>query len=350
MISLAILLPVVNHQATQIFLNTKNEQMDREFAAVLELAQGSINSPSLLAYWEAFPEETETLMTDEEQKAIQDHDTMWSFISQSEETVLFSSLGDAEKRYAAHILYMSLSEGLSYIMHLEGYDRVALVDIREENLGRIICSDAVEGAGEQRTLTDRAALDLAGRSVAQRLRESDTGTVYDLVTGEDGTQWYIGLKPLTITEKPEFAVAVFHRFSTFRRDLDRQLTVMGIRAAAVFLLAVCGLQLWLNRQVVRPVSLLQKTVRKYAETKEAEGVVRSLSVIRSQNELGALSRDFSALAEEMDRYYRENIQYVPRSGSASKRKWIWRPGFRLPTCRRSSRPSRTERNSIFSRP
>ena len=51
-----------------------------------------------------------------------------------------------------------------------------------------------------------------------------------------------------------------------------------------------------------PLKEVQKNIRLYHDTKDSDTVVKNLARMRSQNEIGRLSEDVSALAEEMDDY------------------------------------------------
>ena len=57
--------------------------------------------------------------------------------------------------------------------------------------------------------------------------------------------------------------------------------------------------------VPRPLSMVQKYVSEYAETKDAAVLTAELSTIGSNNEIGAFADQFSALALEMERYTKE---------------------------------------------
>ena len=51
-----------------------------------------------------------------------------------------------------------------------------------------------------------------------------------------------------------------------------------------------------------PLKEVQKNIRLFHSTKDSAPVVRNLARVRPHNEIGALSEDVSALAEEMDDY------------------------------------------------
>ena len=54
--------------------------------------------------------------------------------------------------------------------------------------------------------------------------------------------------------------------------------------------------------VLRPLRIIQKTIRMYKETKDSDAAEKSLSGLRSRNELSQLSADVADLAKEIDDY------------------------------------------------
>ncbi|MBQ6551685.1 MAG: serine/threonine-protein phosphatase [Lachnospiraceae bacterium] len=83
----------------------------------------------------------------------------------------------------------------------------------------------------------------------------------------------------------------------------RMATMESTIAAAISMILLSVAVLFaLYNLVLKPLSSVQKSIRKYTEIKDSETVIDELSFVRSQNEIGGLAKDVMSLAGEMEEY------------------------------------------------
>ena len=95
-----------------------------------------------------------------------------------------------------------------------------------------------------------------------------------------------------------FAAESVYNDMLFTDHIKHDVIIMMVVILALILLCLFFI-------VPRPLSKVKKCVSKYAETKDASALTEELSTIRSRNEIGAFADQFSALAQEMERYTKE---------------------------------------------
>ena len=78
----------------------------------------------------------------------------------------------------------------------------------------------------------------------------------------------------------------------------------SFRTMALFyiLIGISIVMIVLYFMVIRPISLIGKTITEYEKNKDADAVVREMSAIKTDNEIGGFAGEFASLAVEMDRY------------------------------------------------
>ena len=83
-------------------------------------------------------------------------------------------------------------------------------------------------------------------------------------------------------------------------DIHKQ-TVSGTAAAVlgqILLSIICLMLIWFA--VLRPLKDVQKSIRKYKEQRDSAAVRKSLSQVRSRNEIGQLAEDVADMTREID--------------------------------------------------
>lgn len=73
-------------------------------------------------------------------------------------------------------------------------------------------------------------------------------------------------------------------------------------------ISVAIVLLLLYFMIVRPLSVMGQSVKKYQKDKNPEAVEADMALIKGRNEIGDFAREFSSLAVEMDRYTKEVAQ------------------------------------------
>lgn len=112
--------------------------------------------------------------------------------------------------------------------------------------------------------------------------------------------------------KPYTGEATAEVFGIFTAELvykDMRYTD-SIRNGVIVMMAVVFILilLFLYFIVPRPLSKLKKCVLEYSKSKDTDKLVKELSAIHSQNEIGAFADQFSDLAQEMERHTKEMEQ------------------------------------------
>ncbi len=83
-----------------------------------------------------------------------------------------------------------------------------------------------------------------------------------------------------------------------------------LRAMGYMVVMAAVIMIVLFAMILRPVSVISKTIKKYEKNKDPEEVERDLSAIREYNEIGAFAKEFSNLAWEMDRHTAQLVSYA----------------------------------------
>ncbi len=104
-----------------------------------------------------------------------------------------------------------------------------------------------------------------------------------------------------INGKPSFIGLTFN-LSDIRHEVEkstRNATMWAIVAELILLMACLNMVYF---RVIRPLKKVQTGIRTYRDQKDTEMVQKTLSQIRSRNEIGDLSEDVLSLTREIDEY------------------------------------------------
>ncbi len=77
---------------------------------------------------------------------------------------------------------------------------------------------------------------------------------------------------------------------------------MRFRTIVYLSVAVLGILLMLYVMILRPLSVISSSIKKYEDTKDSDMVAGEMARIRFSNEIGAFANEFALLTKEMDRY------------------------------------------------
>ncbi|MCR5624447.1 MAG: HD-GYP domain-containing protein [Lachnospiraceae bacterium] len=107
------------------------------------------------------------------------------------------------------------------------------------------------------------------------------------------------------TKDPKYALCISYNWSDFRAGLVNKILLTIV--VNIFVMIICGglLLFLLYRIAIKPVKVMQKSVREYEKTKESKSIVEDLMAINSRNEFEWLANDIMDLSIEMDSHIKE---------------------------------------------
>ena len=291
---------------SSIFLNAKNEMIDRDLLRVKKLVEDIQLLPSLIDYWKDHTEDIKRDLTQEEYQAGYKVYEDTGFEPTKE---YFDASDDASKLVIAQDNYSYLSVNLNEEQYKFNYTDIYLVDISEENCGYVICHGNGDVIIDRSSLGEQMKIDISGHRALQKIRSGQYNkTEYEIIDNVNGDSYYVGYAPIEINGIPKYAVCILYDWSTFRTVLTENLTVMLIVGLTVMAAAGCLLLHYLYRTAIKPVTAIQATVREYIDSKDSVAVAENMDRITQSNEFGALAGDISKLAKEIDRYTKENVK------------------------------------------
>jgi len=293
--------------STTMYLNAKNEMIDRDLLRVRAFVEKVPGISSLLEYWRNNPYDTIREMTEEEQSKGYEIYSGEDWYGMTDET--FARLNDYQKLAMAHDYYNYFAGGFDSEQHDFGYEAIYCIDISPENVGFIYAKGDGEYTFKYDSLGKTLDMDISGQHAVQKiLSGTNKTTEYEVVEYYNGNSVYIGYTPVTVNGKVECAVCIFYDWSEFQRSMSKNLTVMTLIGMAVMILAFSALLHYLYLIAVKPVTQIQSNVREYRGNKDSRRITENMKHIRSENEFGVLADDISELAEEMERFTAENIR------------------------------------------
>ena len=305
MLIVAVLGTVIYVGSTAMYLNAKNEMIDRDLIrnrdSVLDLSAVSV----LLDYWREHPENIRREITGEEREA---GGNVYAIEEEITDEV-FDKLSDAEKLVLASDSYLITAAGFDYESYEFNYDGIYLVDISEENCGYIYIRGDKDFVERSYSLGDRLDFDISRHHAVQKMRSGNyKQTEYEIVDDPGSDSYYIGYAPVAVNGEVKCAVCIIYDWTRFKKGLFENLTVMAVIGIGIMLAAVALLMHFLHITAIRPLMTIQRGVRGYIADKDSGKVEERMSGITSNNEFGDLADDISQLAREIDRYTDENIQ------------------------------------------
>ena len=297
---------VVYTGTSTLFLNAKNEMIDRDLLRVKKLVEDIPMFSTLAEYWIAHPEDMKRELSEEEYN---DGSSAYTITGVTPSKEDFESLRDIEKTLIAHDFYNYLSSCFNEEQFQFKYNSIYLTDISYENCGYVITRGNGNVLIDRSTLGSKMEVDITGHKAVMKMRSGMYNpTEYEIVDNMAGNSYYIGYAPIETGGEVKFAVCIFYDWGSFKKTLTDNLIIMLIIGMIVMAAAGCLMLHYLYRTAVNPVTLIQKTVRTYIDNKDSSAVSVSMSRITENNEFGVLASDISQLAEEIDRYTKENVK------------------------------------------
>ena len=130
--------------------------------------------------------------------------------------------------------------------------------------------------------------------------------VEHIVVDEKGRDFLYAAWPLILEGKVKCIVGVMYPWAETKKDLTSRLYKSCERSLVYLILSEIILLIILNVMLIRPIKKLQTEIREYSKDKDSCNVEAGLVKInKRKDEIGSLSRDFTDLTNELDRYVGE---------------------------------------------
>ena len=316
---LLIIETAISHSSTRLFIEAKEELLSLDLQAMSEDVYLRQCTPALTDYCMEHMDKVSTdVVLDEDFREAYKRfmpgllerygAKNFNYLNPSD----FPDFSPEEQAVYAHLWYYSLIDEINSLQEYYGFSGIAVLDVSGSRFGSIFCLGTTETGLDRQTLENIIAEEnkrngTLDKTAKAEQAEAAFGMAY---CGKKG-DWFVGYYPLlSMTESSRYAVCIVGDLNEFNRSLSAQLIrilLFGFVVIAVF----AWLLIWfLNRKTVRPVTQLQKSVRRYTDDKDAGQIVADMEKVRLGNEIGILAGDISHLAEEMERYTRENMDLV----------------------------------------
>ena len=297
--------------STTMYLNAKNEIIDRDLLRVRDSLEKTPILSAFLDYWRENSYDINREATEEEANEV------WQYYNNGNEWIewmkiteeQFRDLEGPVKISVAKDYYSYFAGVLNWEQHDFGYDAIYCIDISPENAGFIYAKGNGDEPYTYKTLGGVLDMDISKQRAVQKiLSGTNKTTEYEVVEKYNGKSIYIGYIPITANGKVECALCIFYDWSAFQKSMNENLAVMTLIGSAVMIIAFIALLHYLYVIALKPVTQIQTNVREYRENKDSIRITENMKHIRSENEFGVLADDISELAEEMERFTEENIR------------------------------------------
>ena len=206
------------------------------------------------------------------------------------------------RNYAVKEIYLSLSLSFQQIYEENDYSIVFLMDATEENMGKMIfdyCDDH-SGLALDHEITFKIDEHPALRSA---IENNSTDVIFERTEDfpHEGV-YYVAYKPILEDGKVRAVMGIGYNWFDFLYDVLTFLfgltLILYLGLLAVFVVHY----LLLYFRAIRPVDIMQKSVRDYTVSKDGDSLVSKMDSIQSTNEIGQLSEDISDMAREIGKY------------------------------------------------
>ena len=302
----------VYKQNTEVFIQEKNRFMETDMETLKEYIPIAHDVPECL--WdtiEKYPKEVEEAMTDEDFKYIAD---LLSYDDGQDIEVVYKKFcekivneTDENKIKAAKLVYYSMKSVDMYREFMLEYSRICYIDVRPEKMWEFFCDNIKKS---KKIEIPEKTINFDIRDITNQLIYGGKDIVYDYIGFEDNVrnnEYYSAYSIMYDGDKPICLVCMMYDLTKDIRTLNSRLKSL-IAFGAVFLLLIgFTLMIFLYITTLNPLLKIKESVAGYINDKDTSLVTRSMSKIKSRNEIGVLADDIARLAVEMDNYTRENI-------------------------------------------
>ncbi len=302
----------VYKQNTEVFIQEKNRFMETDMETLKKYIPIAYSVPECL--WdtiEKYPKEVEDTMTDEDFKYIAD---LLSYDDEQDIEVIYKEFcekivneSDENKIKAAKPIYHSMKSVDMYGEFMLEYSRICYIDVRPEKMWEFFCDNIKKS---KKIEIPEKTINFDIRNITNQLIYGGKDIVYEYIGIEDDVQnneYYAAYSIMYDGDKPICLVCMMYDLTQDIRTLNSRLKSL-IALGTVFLLLIgFTLMIFLYITTLNPLLKIKESVAGYINDKDTSLVTRSMSKIKSRNEIGVLADDIARLAVEIDNYTKENI-------------------------------------------
>ena len=291
------------------FLTSQNDLMTER----LNLAYDSIFYDSediqpinawFLDYLEENAEICAGPVTEEEQKAFEAHESdngWWSleWLEQMPEEV---------QTFCAKTTLDDMQSSMSFIDEYINVSELIIMDVNAPHEGFIFCAHKRTDDGHsfadtiQYSLSDLPALKSLLTNPSDRI-------VFDKTRDFPMKgSYYVAYKPVFHNGKIRAVMILPYSWGGLRQALTGILFKAFMTGVGGLIVSLLILLFLLYRKAIAPVKQIQNGIQDYIRTKDSAVADKSLGNIKERNEIGKLSKDLSAMVQEIDHYTEENIR------------------------------------------
>ncbi|MCR4845659.1 MAG: serine/threonine-protein phosphatase [Eubacterium sp.] len=220
----------------------------------------------------------------------------------------FQNLSDDDKTYFCAFLYYHYSEIFEREIKENAFDysHAFLMDISEKNRGFVFYN--IEGNKlDENTLGRKWDYDLNKHPAAKKIIEGEDVAFENWKDPTDNVNYYVGY--IALDDEHEWVLCLSYDWSYMRsRIFNNTLILVAVLIVTSLLFQCFVILFFLRKKVLLPLTDVETGLRDYMENKASDEVVRKMSEVKSENEIGVLANDISQLAIEIDDYMNENIK------------------------------------------
>ena len=233
---------------------------------------------------------------------------------------------DEEKLSFANATYEGLRYNMDYDNNDFGYGTTYIMTIKDDTGFVFYQASDYEsidafvkyGSNPQKEglkLGDTIDIDIDNHPALEKIVSGKSDkTEFEIFEGKinnlDYNSHYTAYRPVMFRGRLQAVLVIDYNWDEFRKELIGNIEIM-VSLMLAGLVIFCGvIILRLNRVAVMPLSRLQNAVNEYSKTKDSEKVKKSISLIRSKNEIGRLADEISAMTAEIENYMNENMKLV----------------------------------------
>ena len=294
---------------TRLYLNTKNEDITQSLVKMEESMSKIRNLEWAIEFWEEHPEDVMVAHEDEKYNDI----TRSQLCPAAQEPYMYSmdelsALPYEEQLEVACVLYNSASLRLMEHAHFYSFNAAYIINISEEKRGMIDVEDRYvdsNGRFEER-LGYIVSYSEEEHPVIKKYLSGETKEIeFEIVRNSsvDGKNYYIGCLPLVKQDGSiDHLLCIAYDWSAYESTLRESLGYMITGGVLVGVFTALILMFFVYLIVVKPLTIVSRSVEEYTEHKDSVVVNESLSNIRTRNEVGLLAKNISMMATEIDRY------------------------------------------------
>ena len=289
--------------STSLFLNAKNEMIDRDLFRIRDTLLETPALSSVLDYWHEKPQEVIGDYSDEELEELLN---VISSLGRAITDDDFAGFSDIVKGAFAKDQYRFFSSLVNLEKQRLDYKSIYCIDISSKNNGFVYCIGNDDNINVNSSLGQSIDVEPSRHPAIRRILSGIySPTEYEVYDDPNGGLLYIGYLPVDINGTIRFVVCVEYDWSSFHKTLTENAILMILLGMFVLTVLCAALLGFLRKRVITPITEMQRSVRNYMVEKNSAGVIRDMKNVPANNELGLFAKDVSDLTVEIDDYISE---------------------------------------------